>query len=611
MTAIAHALGVREFGEQSPSQAVHGLLETRRLLLLLDNFEHVLAGARDVAELLTTCAHLKVLATSREALRLRWEHVFPVGALDVPDQNRLPNLIELERIASVALFVERAQAANPSFVLSAANAQATAVLTAGLDGLPLAIELAAARSASLSLGTLTRRLNERLNLFEGARDAADRHLTLRAMVSWSHDLLSAHEKSIFARLSVFSGGATADSVREVGGLADTAEIVEQLVHKNLVRVSAAQDSEIRFSMLDTIRLYALECLQASDDEHTIRGRHARHFLEIAEQARQHWRGSDQGVWVRRLEREVSNLHAVLAWCFDTGLTELALRMASALSRFWDSRRYLSEGHTWLERALPLSVDADPVLRVKVLLAAATIASRRGTYERAQTLGTQALELARTTGDDDLVAESLRLLGVNVGRGWFDFNEAQRWFTESLEVRRRYGDASSVATGLFDLGRVALDMRDYPRARELLEESLVLARSVGDALGSAYAALDLARLKLATGDVRSSLALSRDALGQSRDLGEQEMVAACLDQFAAVLAHRRDAPAAARLLGAAQAIRGEVRYAANPSLRELDESSAERVRSMLGSHRMAEAIEEGRLLNEESAVAFAMRATSRI
>lgn len=610
LPTIARVLGAREVDDQPSLALVQAYLRERRLLLVLDNCEQVLDAAPLIAELLAACPGLKVLATSREALHVRWEHVYPVPPLAVADPERLPSPGELEHVPSVALFVDRARAARPSFALGPHNASAIAALTARLDGLPLAIEIAAARHTSLPPSVLLARLDHRLDLLRGPRDAVDRHQTLRAMVKWSHDLLGDAERTLFYRFAVFSGGGALEAVEAVSGVDNNLGLLQALLEKNLLRVEEQPD-EVRYAMLETIRVDALERLQGSRDEVEVRRRHASYFLDLAEQADRHWRTSDEGWWFRRLEREHANLRAALEWCFNRALTEMALRLAGALGHFWESRRYLGEGQSWLDRAIVASAAAPRVLQAKVSLAGATIASRRGEYDRARRLCEQSLELARAIEDQPGVAESLRLLGINAVRGWNDRTLADHMFQECLEIWRQLGSQQGLATALFDLGRQALNSRQYAHAQELLEQSLRFARSVDDRRDSASALMELARLALAIGDENRCLELSGDALVLASELGEREVLAACLGELAALLSNRAEGVQAARLLGAAQTLRGEVQHARNPGHLRLNESTLDRVREMIGEAACVQALGEGRQLSPEIAVSLALELSARV
>jgi predicted ATPase/DNA-binding XRE family transcriptional regulator len=610
LPTVAQVLGVREVDEQPPLALLRVYLQERKLLLVLDNFEQVLDAAPGIAELLAGCAGLKVLTTSREALHVRWEHVYPVPPFEIPDPERWLSPGELELVPSVALFADRARAASPSFALGPNNASAIAALTARLDGLPLAIEIAAARHVSLPPAVLLEQLDHRLDLLRGPRDAVDRHQTLRAMVKWSYDLLGSEEQRLFCRFSVFSGGAALAAAEALSGANDNLGLLQVLVEKNLLRVDEQLD-EMRYWMLETIRIDALERLRSSSDELDVRRRHATYFLDLAEQADRHWRTFAEGWWFRRLERENGNLRAALEWCFSVGLTDLALRLTAAMARFWESRRYLSEGQSWLDRAIVASASAPPRMRARVCLAAAAVASRRGQHERARQLCETSVQLARGIGDQACLAESLRLLGINAVRGWNDRDLAGRLFQECLEIWRQLDNTQGVATALFDLGRTALNTGQPERALELLEHSLRCARAIDDPRDTAYAMMELARLALAGADEQRCVELTRGAVVLTHELGDKEGMAACFVELAAVASNRGDGVVAARLLGAAQTIRGEVQHAQNPGHRHLNESTLDRVRDMLGEAACARALGDGRQLSQQAAVDLALDLASRV
>ncbi len=579
--SIVHVLGAPEVGASPSIELLRNYLQGSRLLLVLDNCEHVLEAAGSVAELLATCPGLKVLATSREALRLRWEHVFPVPALSVPDPAQMPILKRLAEFAGVELFVERAQAASSTFALGSENARTIAALTYRLDGLPLAIELAAARHVSLPPPVLLDRLDQRLDLLRGARDAVVRHQTLRAVVNWSHDLLTVGEKSLYSRLAVFSGGCTADAVDSVCGPELSVGPLQGLVEKSVLRTGSVLSGEVRYWMLETIRADALERLQSSEDSLEIHGRHAAYYVDLAERTDRSWGGRDQAWCFQRMDSELDNVRAALEWCFHNGPSEMGLRLAGAMGSYWELRKYLGEGKLWLDRAVAGSAVGSIAIQAKVLLAAGGVASRRLEFELADMRCQQSLELARTCRDRTCEADSLRTLGINAARAG-DSTRADVLFTECLDVCRELGDQRRIAASLFDLGRVALQRHDHPAARKLLHESLELTRVLEDYFDMALVLMDLAKLALDAGDQSGSAAMSREALVLMHDLGDKEATASCLGQLAAVLSRGGDAVVAARLLGAAEALYGLGRnaaaYAENPGDRHLNESTSGAVRT---------------------------------
>jgi non-specific serine/threonine protein kinase len=441
LPTLAQALGVRE-AEEGPLLA--GLargLQGVAMLLVLDNFEQVLEAAPQLGELLGRCPTLKVLVTSRAPLRLRCEHAFPVRPLELPNLRRLPALEALPSYAAVGLFLERAQAAQPDFVLGAENAEAVAEICVRLDGLPLAIELAAARTRVLPPGALRTWLGQRLALLTtGASDLPARHQTLRAAIDWSYDLLPVEEQALFRRLAVFVGGFTleaAEAVANVDGALHTSVLdgVASLVDKSLLRQDVQLSGEPRLVMLETVREYALERLVASGEADAIGRRHAEYFLSMAEWARSQLSGTEQVTWLNELEREHDNLRTALAWLREHGESELGLRLGGALWQFWSVRGHFAEGRAWLEELL------------RQPAAAARSAARANALNGAGSL-------AFSQGDDA---------------------RAQLLFEESLAIWRELGDEREAAHSLSDLGRVAYERGDAAAALSLYEESLAAQR----------------------------------------------------------------------------------------------------------------------------------------
>ena len=435
-----------EVGETAGKPLVESLaghLRGRSLLLVLDNFEQVLAAAPLLAELLTACPGLKVLVTSRAALHLSGEHEFPVPPLELPDPKHLPDLETLSQYEAVTLFIQRARAARPDFQVTNASAPAVAELCARLDGLPLAIELAAARVKLLSPQALLARLGRRLNLLTGgARDLPARQQTLRSAIDWSYELLEPDEQAMFARLAVFVGGCTLEAVEAVchPGVDRPLEVLDGLallVDRSLLRQVEGTEGEPRFGMLETIREYAAERFEESGDAETWRQRHAGYYLALAEQAAPELLGPQQGTWLERLEREHDNLRAALGWALEHGGATLGLRLAVALGHFWAVRGHLSEGQAWLERALSRWSEAPAPARAGALSAAGHLAYIKGEYERAATLHEESLSVQRALGDQRGVALSLHNLG-RVAHYSGDFERAAALYDESLAIRASIG-----------------------------------------------------------------------------------------------------------------------------------------------------------------------------
>ncbi|HEY7034753.1 MAG TPA: tetratricopeptide repeat protein, partial [Thermomicrobiales bacterium] len=548
LPAIAQTLGVREGGGQTPREALVGYLAGKHLLLVLDNCEQVVAAAPVVADLLTVGAELKVLATSRTPLRLRAEREFAVSPLAVPPLRRLPPLADLARIPAVALFVQRAAAAKRGFLLTDGNARAVAEICTRLDGLPLAIELAAARTKLLAPAALLARLGDRLALLTGgARDLPARQRTLRAAIAWSHDLLSPTEQTLFRRLGVFAGGfsfATAEAVVDPDGTLDLFAEVASLVDKSLLRQEEQPDGDPRFRFLETIRAYALERLDAGEDAEAVRRAHAAHFLALAEEAAPELAGPRQIAWLDRLEADHDNLRAALGW-FESHDESALLRLAAALWRFWRMRSHLSEGRRWLERALS-DQHGRSGERQRALAGAGALARAQGDYGRAHTLYQEGLAIARCRGDDAGVAAFLNNLGA-VALAWGDLDVANQRFEESLAWAEAQGDRHLASIALSNLGAIDQYRGNRERAAERYETGLAICRQLGDDQGVMEMLFNLLSLvaSLPT-EQHQARRLGDEALALSRTLGDRQAEALALSELAAVAEAAGDPAQAATL-----------------------------------------------------------------
>ncbi len=401
---IAQRLGIWEGTGQSLLERLKEVLHKKQLLLLLDNFERVRRADVQVADLLTACPRLKVLVTSRARLDVRAQQLFSVPPLALPDTKQLHDLTALAQCEAVTLFLQRARAIEPNFQLTTANARAVTEICAGLDGLPLAIELAAARLKLLPPQALLERLAQPLHvLTSGARDAPARQQTLRNTIAWSYDLLSAQERCLFRRLAVFAGGCTLEAVEavceapgdETGKVFDG---VASLIDKSLVQQRAQREEEPRLVMLETIREYALECLESAGETEAIRQAHAAYYLALAEEAAPELQGPQQATWLERLELEHDNLRAALEWFIERGgpgsSREMALRLGGALSEFWIVRGLFSEGRTFLERVLAGSEGVGASMKAKALSATANLAFMQSDDDWAEALSQESLVLYR-------------------------------------------------------------------------------------------------------------------------------------------------------------------------------------------------------------------------
>ena len=612
-TTIAQALGLREAGGGPLLEGLIAYLRDRSLLLVLDNFEQVLAAAPIVAALLATSPALHVLVTSRAALRLSGEHEYPVPPLALPDPKRPPDLEALSQCEAVTLFVQRARAARPDFQVTAENAPAIAELCARLDGLPLAIELAAARVKLLSPQALLARLGRRLSLLTGgARDLPARQQTLRGTLDWSYDLLDPAERALFARLAVFVGGCSLEAAETVCGAdgdlsLDVLDDLALLVDKSLLRQVEGPDGEPRFEMLETIREYAAERLETSGDAEEVRRRHAGRFLALAEQAAPELIGPRQGAWLEWLEREHDNLRAALGWALERDEVTVGLRLAAALGHFWEVRGHFGEGQGWLDRALSRWPDAPAPERAGALSAAGNLAYIRSEYDRAAVLLEESLTLRRALGDQPGIAQSLHYLG-RVVHYCQDFERAATLYAESLALRRALNDRYGVAWALNSSAVLARDQGDDERASALFEESLALFRELGHDWGIGLLLNNLARVARDRADWDRAIARCAESLAIFGSLGFRHGVAWVLGNLV-VVAHRRDAwESAARLHGAAEAIRealGPGPLSLSPRERRTYEAAVAATRTRIGERAFAEAMAAGRTMPPEQVAQAAL------
>jgi non-specific serine/threonine protein kinase len=561
--AVAGVLGVRGAGPGTPAAALVAFLRARRLLLVLDNFEHLLPGALLVADLLAACPDLTVLATSRSALRLAGEHQLAVPPLSLPDIGRPPSPDELLRFEAPALFVQRAAAARADFAVTPETAPAVAALCHRLDGLPLAIELAAARLTLLPPGALLARLDRRLALLTGGpRDAPARQQTLRATIAWSHDLLTPPERALFRRLAVFAGGCdleAAGAVGVAGGDPGVAAFdgIASLVDASLLDQTQGPDGEPRFWMLETVREFALERLAASEEEASVRRTHADLCLALAEAGARGLRGPDQAAWLTRLETEHANLRAALTWQLEQGDADTALRLAAALGPFWHLRRHAAEGRSWLARALALG-DAPPTRRAEALLAAAQLAVYMGDYDAAPPLLEESLALHRAAGDRRGEATVLDALG-SVAHYQADFPRAFAHLQQSLALVRALGDAAGIAGALNNLGHAAWHVHQLAAAHGHLSESLELWRGLGNGFEVGNVLWSVGLVARDGGNPEAARAAFAEGISTLRPVSGHGVITRMLDGLASLILTAGEPARAVRLMGAAAAWRESTGY----------------------------------------------------
>jgi predicted ATPase/class 3 adenylate cyclase len=563
VTAIAHTLGVKELGDRPLAEQLSSYLRPKQLLLLLDNFEQVVDAAPHVANLLAAAPRIKVLVTSRVVLRLRGEWEYAVPPLALPDPKRPLPLDALSQYAAVALFIQRAQAVKPDFQVTNANTPLIADICHRLNGLPLAIELAAARIKLFAPEALLKRLERRLSVLTGGpRDLPARQQTIRNTIDWSYQLLEDGEQTLFARLAVFVGGCTLEAAESVcnadGDLPfDAVDGVAALVDRSLLRQEEGVDGESRFVMLETVREYALERLATSGEAQTIRRRQAEYYLMLAEQAEPQLYGREQQLWLNRLEQEHDNVRAALWWSTTAGDNKIGLRLATALSLFWEIHGYLNEGRTWLGTLLSRSAPMEQTeARVQALIAAGDLACRVYDIAGARLLFEESLAITQALGDTDHRAQALRGLG-HVARLQGDSTQAAALYQESLALLRTLGDAAATAWALTGLGNLALNQGDTAAAQEYLQESFAIHRARGDKRSISAALGNLGEVARSQGDYQQAAIYYNESFSLAQELHHKAGMATALQNLGHMALHQRDNPQAAACFRAGLALGQEL------------------------------------------------------
>jgi predicted ATPase/transcriptional regulator with XRE-family HTH domain len=608
--AIAAALGVRDTSDMPLREAVSRHLRERHLLLVLDNCEQVLECASDIATLLTACPVLSILATTREPLHIRAEREMAVAPLPVPDPGRPLPLTDLERVPAVALFVERARAASAGFTLTEDTAGAVAGICQRLDGLPLAIELAAARIKLLPPAALLFRLEQRLPLLTGGgRDLPARQRTMRDAIAWSYDLLTPEEQGLFRRLSVFAGGCTLDAAEAVvdpGTRPDVLGSIGALIEQSLVRQIAGFAGEPRYQMLETVREYGLEQLILAGELDSTRGRHATYFLRFCSSFAQIL-GSMSLEWLTRAAFERDNVRLTLAWFDEQNEIDALLHMSAMAEGVWIAPGLHREGLQWVERALERSSRGASVGRTQALAAAGMMAAFQGDYDRAAKFSDEEVALARELADPLLVGRALAIAGfVSYRRG--DYSRAEELIDDANRRLRGLADSEQnaippLAVTLLMLGDIGLAQEQFERAARRYEERLACEGLQG-VWGPIDAQAGLAGVNFCTGNYVQSAILYRDSLDQAKDLGISLLVASTLLGLAGVAAASDRAEDGARLLGAADAIVTFLGAPIFPRDRPVRDRCLSALTAALGEERLAVAREAGRTLTVEQAIAQA-------
>jgi predicted ATPase len=630
LPAIADALGLRS-DALPPFDLVRSFLAPRELLLALDNFEQVLAAAPQLVRLLAACPTLTMLVTSRSSLHVTVAHEYAVPPLSAE--------------VAAALFIERARAVQPDFD-PGEDAAAVVEICRRLDGLPLAIELAAARVRLLSPEALLERIDRRFEVLTGGpEDIPSRHRTLWSTIDWSYGLLDLREQVLLAQLAVFVDGFTITAAAAVCKLSDSEALagLQALLDKSLLRRLSTSGRDVRFGMLESVREYALFRLIQRGRLDEVRGLHAEYVRELVERAEPELVTAGQAAWLRRLAEENGNIRAALAWSLQAGRLETGLRIAGALPRFWSVLGSLSEGRVWLDQALARAGEVSPAVLAKALFADGYAALGQGDYahaaerfeqalrsfraladaagaatalaqlgwvrtaqgdtESGSALAREALELARRIGDRRVESVALSTIAdCALHRGSYD--EAAQLYERSLEIRRDEGDRRNVANALLNLGRAELLRGEGSRATTLLTEGLAFARELGDTWSTAVALAGLGRLAAEAGDGARAVEQLREALVLCRQRGDRKIAAECFDALVDVAIAAGQPARAARLVGAAAGLREAIGAAVAPSERDRDGTRLAPVRAALGPAFEAESI-AGKSLDLDQAVDFAL------
>ena len=612
----AGVLGVRQPSHVGLLRTLTDFLRSKSVLLVLDNCEHLIASCADMTmALLQSCRHLTIMATSRERLAVKGEVTYEVPPLSLPDPIRLPALEDLSQYEAVRLFVERAVSSTPGFAVGQGNAASIARVCHQLDGIPLAIELAAARVRALSVEQIANRLDERFRLLTtGPRMAPPHHRTLQSAMDWSYGLLSTDERTLFSRLSVFAGGFTLDAAEAVcpaTGIDAHAvlDLLTQLVFKSLV-VTADDDKQVRYWLLETVRQYSRDKLQEAGETADTRRRHCTYFLEFVERGEPALQGPRQAAWLARLEAEHDNLRAALEWCADNREGEAMLRLSCALWWFWYVRGYHREGRRWLERALKNAEGASPMLRAKAQSGTAYLATDQGDFAAARAMLEQSLEQSRRLGDKSGAAHAVYGLG-RVALRQEDLPRASTLYEEALAQFRELGLRQSTASLLNGLGVFVTNQGDFARARSLFQESLAINRDAGNMRGIALSIANLGVLAFREGNFSAARSLVQESLAIDRELGDKRGIASELEELAAIETMCGRSDRAARLFGAAEAVREAI--GAPISLIDRAFATYDRcvtvLSTALGREAFAARWAEGRAMAPKNAVELALEAST--
>jgi len=605
---VAAAVGVRDESGRPVADVLTGYLQSKHMLLVLDNCEHLIeACAQLVDALLRACPSVRILATSRAALNIPGETVSRVPSLSLPDPTALPPVDQLLGYEAVRLFVERAAAAFSTFALTDQNAPAVVQICRRLDGMPLAIELAAARVKELTPEEIATRLGDSFRLFiKGSRIAIPRHRTLRAVIDWSYDLLSASERAVLQRLSVFAGGWTLEAAQAIcaGDGVEAAEVFELVL--GLVASSLVERAtQGRYGLLETVRQYSWERLQETGQADEVRRRHRDWYLDLAERADPRLRGPEQITWFERLEAEHDNLRVALTYSMaDAGGAEDTLRLAGALTWFWFIHGHWSEGRTWLEGALTREHAAPRAIRPTGISGAACFAWRQGDSARATQLGERGLALCRALDDKVNSVWMLMWLGI-VALRQMQRARAEELIEEGVALSREIGDDWVLGLMLAQLGIQARTLREYDRAVSIHTECLSLARKTGDAFATAYQLRNLAVDSFESEQYDRAAGHYLDSLRQIRRIADRWITGECIDGLAAIASIRGHHGTAAQLFGVGETLRALTGHFRPNASRVHYDPYVAATRGALGAQEFSRLWNEGGAMPLDAGVDFAL------
>lgn len=607
---IAETLSIRETASQPLFQSITNYLGEKNLLLVLDNFEQVIETAPLVSDLLSAAPALKVIVTSRQPLMISGEQEHPLPPMDVPDVAHLEDTETVSQYESVELFINRAQSVNPGFEISAGNAQVVAEICARLDGLPLAIELAAARIRTLSPAQLLSRLQTRLSeLRTGMRDLPARQQTLNATIDWSYNLLSESEKELFTKLSVFQGGRTfeaAEAVCAPGLNIDVMDGMESLAGQSLLYIERGLDGEPRFMMLETIHAYARQKLNQHTAASHLKGLHADYFLDLVEQSEDEFRGSNQDYWSAKLNSEIDNLRTAMSWSFSAGDPQVGIRMAGALRDFWWFNGKFGEGWNWTKTALEFIEQAAANYQAKLYKIASHMAYYYlGDYERGMEWADRALTLYRNLGDERNMGWAKIIMAFNLIGHQDGIIDGIKTSEEALHLFRKHEDLPGIIQSLTVIGELTRMQGDYERAEKVYLEALETNTETGDKYREALTLLNLAYVAHHNQDYQQEEDLIKQALKLKGEFRTPYFTALCLDALASPIGATGEPRRAAVILGATQALldsMGIDRQAADQFEVDLVLDS---VHEQLDDETFAQAWQVGQTMSPEQAIRFAL------